>query len=138
MATVELLQHYIEYLTSPTVLLTILLLVGPILYTVRLERRFAAKSTTPSGVPGCRRLGLTGRSNLRSQYEQRPSSSDGHPRVKALFIYPIKSCRGVELATAEVESSGLKYDRRLTFAQLVSKPVQGPEKESSDVAEPSE
>ncbi|KAK5144069.1 hypothetical protein LTR32_003928 [Rachicladosporium monterosium] len=108
MATVDLLKHYIEYITSLTVLLTILLLVGPILYTVRLERSIAAKTIPLSGVPGCRRLGLTGRSNLSGQHEQQSSSNDGGPRVKALFTYPIKSCRGVELAAAEVETTGLK------------------------------
>ncbi|KAK0308960.1 hypothetical protein LTR01_004840 [Friedmanniomyces endolithicus] len=138
MATFALLQHYIEYITSPTVLLTILLLVGPILYTVRLERSIAARTITPSVIPGCRSLGLTGRSNLSGQHEQHSSSNDGGPHVKALFTYPIKSCRGVELAAAEVESTGLKYDRLLTFAQLVSKPDPGQDKNSSGISEPSE
>ncbi|KAK1069550.1 hypothetical protein LTR74_004877 [Friedmanniomyces endolithicus] len=138
MAIFDLLQHYIEYITSPTVLLTILLLVGPILFTVRFERSIAARTITPSGVPGCRRLGLNGRSNLSDQHDQRSTSNGGGPHVEALFTYPIKSCRGVELAAAEVESTGLKYDRLLTFAQLVSKPGKAREKDSSAVIEPSE
>ncbi len=32
--------------------------------------------------------------------------------VSALFIYPVKSCRGVSLDSAQLESFGLKHDRR--------------------------
>lgn len=34
------------------------------------------------------------------------------PRVSALYIYPIKSCSGIAVASAKVESRGLEYDRR--------------------------
>ncbi|KAF2484850.1 hypothetical protein BDY17DRAFT_315538 [Neohortaea acidophila] len=40
------------------------------------------------------------------------------PHIKALFTYPVKSCRGIELAASEVEPWGLKYDRSFTFAEL--------------------
>ncbi|KAI4089571.1 MAG: hypothetical protein LQ344_005286 [Seirophora lacunosa] len=38
--------------------------------------------------------------------------------VEGLYVHPIKSCRAVEVAEAEVFSAGLKYDRRYTFAEL--------------------
>lgn len=36
--------------------------------------------------------------------------------VAALYIYPIKSCRGISLRTSEVVATGLKHDRQFTFA----------------------
>ncbi|EMC93258.1 hypothetical protein BAUCODRAFT_40583, partial [Baudoinia panamericana UAMH 10762] len=66
---------------------------------------------------GCRRLGLRGKSNLNRQVQQTGTAEDARPIVKALFTYPIKSCRGVELPASEVESSGLRYDRLFCFAQ---------------------
>lgn len=44
-------------------------------------------------------------------------SLTGTPRIQALFTYPLKSCRGVELAASEVGATGLRYDRLFTFAQ---------------------
>ncbi|KAK5700369.1 hypothetical protein LTR17_022977 [Elasticomyces elasticus] len=137
MAATALLQHYIEYLTTPTVLLTILVVVGPILYTVGVERAIASKTVKPSGFPGCRRLGIVGPSNLSTQHDQ-PPLTNGVPRVKALFTYPIKSCRGVELSATEVEATGLKFDRLMTFAQLVSKAVKKADKDQGGAAVPSE
>jgi uncharacterized protein YcbX len=32
--------------------------------------------------------------------------------VRALFVYPVKSCRGIALDRADVEARGLRYDRR--------------------------
>jgi hypothetical protein len=32
--------------------------------------------------------------------------------VRGLFVYPVKSCRGIALDRAEVEMRGLRYDRR--------------------------
>lgn len=34
------------------------------------------------------------------------------PAVSALFVYPVKSCRGVALATATIEARGVALDRR--------------------------
>jgi len=34
------------------------------------------------------------------------------PVVCALFIYPVKSCRGIALERAEVQARGLRHDRR--------------------------
>lgn len=80
---------------------------------------------TPRSPRGCRRLGLPRhQSNLTDEFD--PKFSAGHPstsqgtvpwRVKALFTYPVKSCRGIELQTAEVVSTGLKYDRQFVFAE---------------------
>lgn len=40
------------------------------------------------------------------------------PRLHSLFIYPLKSCRGIELSQSRVLPTGLESDRLYTFAQL--------------------
>lgn len=34
------------------------------------------------------------------------------PRVSSLWIYPIKSCRGIEVQQLEITTTGIKYDRQ--------------------------
>ncbi|ORY03644.1 MOSC domain-containing protein [Clohesyomyces aquaticus] len=75
--------------------------------------------------PGCRKLGLSGPSNLSDQYSKQYSQgaepSPSNPwKVKALFIYPLKSCAGVELDESDVIRTGLKYDRQFTLGQYVT------------------
>jgi uncharacterized protein YcbX len=117
------LGHYVDYLRAPGILVTLLLIIAPLCYGVYREKSFAGSSTRASQIPGCRRFGLPpGRSNLKDQFKQKsPTVGKRAARVKALFTYPIKSCHGVELPASEVESTGLKYDRMFTFAQLHSK-----------------
>lgn len=74
---------------------------------------------------GCRKLGLSGKSNLWDQYSPAYSqAADPGPsnawKVKALFIYPVKSCKGIELDKTEIIRTGLKYDRQFTFGQQVT------------------
>ncbi|KAB2580671.1 Mitochondrial amidoxime-reducing component 1 [Lasiodiplodia theobromae] len=74
---------------------------------------------------GCRRLGLPpGKSNLRDQYDPKYAKGSDKDKsswkVKALSIYPVKSCFPVELDSGEVIPTGMKYDRQFTFAQLIS------------------
>jgi len=71
---------------------------------------------------------------MADQYDEKytQSSSPGRDaqgdpswKVKALFIYPIKSCGHVELDHSDVLRTGLAYDRQFAFAQLISpKPEQ--------------
>lgn len=114
------LQHYINYLSSDAGLIAIFVLFALILYAWTESQRPAE---VPLNIPGCVRFGLYNRSNLDTQYDSKDCASeeDQEPRVQALFAYPIKSCRGVELAGAEVTGLGLKHDRLFTFAQLVKK-----------------
>ncbi|KAI7370769.1 hypothetical protein KC354_g1017 [Hortaea werneckii] len=120
MATLSALsEHYLEYLTNPGVTLSLVLIVLPILFGSYSDS-FSLKAVRPTRVPGCLRLGLKKQSNLEGQYPDQDVASGGKPKVKALFTYPVKSARGVELAASEVQRSGLKYDRMFTFAQLAS------------------
>ena len=124
------MEHFFDYLRSPAVLLTVVTIMGPILLEVYKNKVFArhARHAKPGKIEGYFRLGLTKRSNLSDQYELTLPRSGGDvqangvddPIVKALFTYPVKSCRGVELAASEVGTLGLKYDRTFTFAQLIS------------------
>lgn len=74
---------------------------------------------------GCSEVGLRGPSNLSDQYSKKYSKG-GEPspnnkwKVKALFIYPIKSCKGIELDRTEIIRTGLRYDRQFTLGQHVT------------------
>ncbi len=65
-------------------------------------------------------------SNLRDQFSAtahlpRDDGSSGRPpRVRSLAIYPVKSCRGIEVTRSRVLAAGLEFDRIYTFAQLRS------------------
>ncbi len=79
-----------------------------------------------SGPHGCRRLGLHAKSNLEDEHHERysrPEQKGGIAawKVKSLWIYPVKSCKGVELNEGTVTGRGMEYDRQFCFAQLVSK-----------------
>ncbi|WPG99187.1 Hypothetical protein R9X50_00199800 [Acrodontium crateriforme] len=119
MLAIDFFVHYVQYLASPQILLTIAVLAAPYLLSNFARKRLSTRATS-TGVPGCRRLGLYRRSNLKDQYEDQSTTSN-KPTIKALFTYPIKSCRGVELAASEVESKGLKFDRMFTFAKWLPK-----------------
>ncbi|KAL6711069.1 hypothetical protein ACN47E_006944 [Coniothyrium glycines] len=75
---------------------------------------------------GCRKIGLKGKSNLEDQYSKKYAGQIGEPgkakpwTVKALFVYPIKSCAPVELDRSDVIRTGMKYDREFCFGQYVT------------------
>ena len=77
----------------------------------------------PSPPRGCRPLGIAPQlSNLADEHSPQYSiaatpTSQVVGKVKALFVYPIKSCAGLELARGEVVKTGLKYDRQFAFAE---------------------
>ncbi|MCJ1308269.1 hypothetical protein MMC25_001922 [Agyrium rufum] len=84
--------------------------------------RFATQQIKSSGtVPGCRKLGLRSDGNLKDEAD--PLYAQESPKanwaVKSLWIYPVKSCRGVELDHANVIATGLEYDRQFSFAQYI-------------------
>lgn len=88
---------------------------------------------------GCRKLGLRVTSNLAEEFDKKyakggPPGKDetGNElwRIKSLWIYPVKSCKGVELNRGNVVRAGMEHDRQFTFAQLEPVPAskQGSEK----------
>lgn len=93
---------------------------------------------------GCKRLGIPkAKSNLSDEHKecyhqgsQKPqvnSSGKSSWSVKSILIYPVKSCRGVELDQSKVVRVGMQYDRNFALAQLkgtfpASADISGPEK----------
>ena len=90
--------------------------------------RLSYLHTRQDSPEGCRKLGLRGKSYLADEYDKRYKDAIAGQRsdtatwtVKSLWIYPIKSCRGVELEAGTVIGTGMEYDRQFCFAQLSSK-----------------
>jgi hypothetical protein len=82
---------------------------------------------TRSGIrppAGCQRIGLVTKSYLDDETQASSVKDMNEPveawKLKSIWIYPIKSCRGVELGEGTVLASGMKFDRLFTFAQLRS------------------
>ncbi|KAI4716044.1 hypothetical protein E4T48_07789 [Aureobasidium sp. EXF-10727] len=90
--------------------------------------QFLKVQDAESTVPGCRRFGLVGTSNMADQYSPEHSGekldSSVTCKIKALFIYPIKSCKPVEIEHNDVILTGLRYDRQFCFAQLKTEEAQ--------------
>ncbi|KAF1913177.1 hypothetical protein BDU57DRAFT_504091 [Ampelomyces quisqualis] len=109
---------------SPTVLIaTALATLFP--FILLLVLALSQHDTPLPPPPGCRKLGIKGRSNLKDQYSKLYSRggtrTPGNPwTVKAIFVYPLKSCAPVELEQSEVHRTGLKYDRKFSLGQYVT------------------
>lgn len=76
----------------------------------------------------CRKLGVSGKSYLVDEHDELyngaaegQNDSAATWKVKSLWIYPVKSCRGVELEAGRVIGTGMEHDRQFSFAQLSSK-----------------
>jgi hypothetical protein len=123
----QLLEH-IPVISTTTYVLTILAIcIPPIIALIFYELEEARlRAEQPKG---CRKLGLKIDSNLLNEFDKK--FSEGRPpsteetsaewwRLKSLWIYPVKSCRGVELNRGTVIATGMEYDRQFTFAQLRS------------------
>jgi hypothetical protein len=111
-------------LSSPVTLLTTLLVcILPVVIVLGLALLQPDAPLPPPA--GCRKLGIKGRSNFHDQhskaYARGGTRTPANPwTVKALFIYPLKSCGPIELDHSEVLRTGLKYDRQFTLGQYVT------------------
>ncbi len=115
-------------LTLGTYLLVVLpLCLGPIIALVLFD--FSTRRAERLEPKGCRKLGLRVKSNLADEFDKKyaegaesgkDKSGNELWRVKSLWIYPVKSCRGIELNGANVISTGMEHDRQFCFAQLKS------------------
>ncbi len=108
---------------TPTCLVSILTVLIASLYFFSLCKR----TKDPAA---CRRLGLIGKSNLTDEQDKKYfGTSQPHGeikwRVKSLWIYPVKSCKGVELDQGIVVGNGMDYDRQFSLARYVRKPKAG-------------
>ena len=118
--------RYLFAIPTMTFVLTILAICIPALVALLFYEVEEARLRTTQP-KSCRKLGLNTDSNLQNEFdpkfsEGQPSNSDGTSpatwRVKSIWIYPVKSCRGVELEDGTVIATGMEYDRQFSFAQL--------------------
>ena len=57
-------------------------------------------------------------SNLKDQQAPIHAAQEGQsPKVKSLYIYPVKSCRGIEVERSKIVPTGLEFDRLYVLAQ---------------------
>lgn len=64
--------------------------------------------------------GLKSRLPRHSRRDSKAGSKDGPGKIQSLWVFPVKSCKGIEVLESKVVPSGLEYDRIYTFAQLKS------------------
>ncbi|KIW05952.1 uncharacterized protein PV09_03140 [Verruconis gallopava] len=93
-----------------------------------LFRHFRKPPHLRGGPEGCRPVGRPGHRNLSKDVNQSPrgrgsaaASSNGQVKpssgaVRALFVYPIKSCYPVEVDEAKITPMGFEHDRQFCFA----------------------
>lgn len=113
----------IEEFTPQLVVKTILYSLSPFVLIILFALTQADRRAPPPA--GCRKLGITGRSNFEDQYSKKYAKGGDATKekpwsVKALFIYPLKSAGPVELDKSKVLRTGLKYDRQFTLGQYVT------------------
>ncbi|CAK7228166.1 hypothetical protein SCUCBS95973_006788 [Sporothrix curviconia] len=49
-----------------------------------------------------------------------PVDDKSSGRIESLWVYPVKSCQGIQVSRSRVLPAGLEFDRLFTFAQLQS------------------
>ena len=69
----------------------------------------------------CKRIGIQGKSYLQEEHKHKANGKleevGNKPwRVKSLWSYPVKSCKGIELSKTTITGLGMKHDRSFTFA----------------------
>ncbi|KAI0478884.1 hypothetical protein GGR56DRAFT_689953 [Xylariaceae sp. FL0804] len=115
-ASLDLNSVFVLFVTVCAFLIPVLIILPPVGIT-KSDALLQTHST--AGV-------ARAQSNLGDQYDPKHASSGdgsaGPPRVHSLLIYPVKSCRGIELTRSRVLPQGLQFDRLFTFAQLKSQP----------------
>ncbi|RFU78746.1 mosc domain-containing [Trichoderma arundinaceum] len=75
------------------------------------------------------KLGISAsQSNLRTQTSPEHNYQAGKAaKIQSLYIYPVKSCQGIEIGRSKVLPKGLEFDRLFAFAREKSKPIEAPE-----------
>ncbi|KAH7149957.1 hypothetical protein B0J13DRAFT_279450 [Dactylonectria estremocensis] len=115
-STLPAFIHQLDAVSFVLLVITLIAFVFPIFVLfppIPVERSDALRQThSRIGVP-------PKRTNLGDQMSSAHRPQPGQvPKVQSLYIYPIKSCKGIELAHSRVLPSGLEHDRLYTFAQL--------------------
>ena len=120
------LKQYIPQL-KPSPMVSIIVAVACFMPALLLGIYLVLESRSRNADPtGCRKIGLRIQSHLADEQDKRylrVRKQDGEAqwKVKSLWTYPVKSCRGVELNKGRVLGTGMEYDRQFSFAQLSGK-----------------
>ncbi|PQE14299.1 MOSC domain-containing protein [Rutstroemia sp. NJR-2017a WRK4] len=113
----QLLEKLATVSTTTYVLTILAICIPPIIALILYEIEEARlRAEQPKG---CRKLGLKIDSNLKNEFDKK--FSEGRPpsteetsaewwRLKSMWIYPVKSCKGVELNRGTVVAAGMEYD----------------------------
>lgn len=102
----------------PTLFISLLIAVA--IFTLSI--RHVTNISTPHlrGQPGYKKLGRVYDPLAEQAYEcsqDYDGSRGSKARIQSLWIFPVKSCRGISLDEAIVKESGLEWDRRFMFVQ---------------------
>jgi hypothetical protein len=89
------------------------------------QRDALLETHSPIGLkPGDSGLQSKQRGHVEANGSSAKSMSGGklkaHCEIRSLCIYPVKSCKGIEVRQSKVLPTGLEFDRLYTFAQLKS------------------
>lgn len=93
--------------------------------------RYYRRPTHLRGGPaGCKPVGRRGDRNLSKEASKLAIGEEGVQReaagkIKALFVYPIKSCYPVEVESSLITETGFEYDRQFCFASWHEPPDRG-------------
>ncbi|KXT08573.1 hypothetical protein AC579_10425 [Pseudocercospora musae] len=110
---VALYWHFVAYFRSWKGS-TALVIAAVVMYKFRARWPKKSQSNTKAILPR-RRCDCEGSSrvqSIRGADEQDQSAS-----VTGLFVYPLKSCEGIQVPMASVEKTGFKFDRLFSFAE---------------------
>ncbi|KAK3390904.1 hypothetical protein B0H63DRAFT_125685 [Podospora didyma] len=108
-ATIDASGVFLVFITLCVFLLPVFLIFPP----VPPSKRDALLQTHSS-------VSLT-RSGLETNVSPDKSSQVSPGTIRSLWIYPVKSCKGIEVGQSKVLPTGLEFDRIYTFAQLKSR-----------------
>ncbi len=114
--------HGLEFGAVIQGVLRLTVLMSLVLGATRLARNIYLTRRQPKHLL---RLGLLNSSHLADQYDARYDKAEEDSRseailVKALYIYPIKSCAPIELERALLTKTGFAYDRCFALAVEVN------------------
>lgn len=87
------------------------------------------------------KVGITeSESNLRNQTSPEHNHQPGKTgKIQSLLIYPVKSCRGIEVTNSKVFAKGFEFDRLFTFArQKASRPEPRPVISGEEAEQPNQ
>ncbi|KAL7938135.1 hypothetical protein V8C35DRAFT_142201 [Trichoderma chlorosporum] len=98
---------------------------------IPVERSDALRQThTKLGIPASQ-------SNLRTQTSPDHNYQPGKPaKIQSLYVYPVKSCRGIEVGQSKVLPKGLEFDRLFAFARQRLRTTTAPVPTGEEEAQP--